>query len=148
MPVYMKGNMMSMVSQYDWFCITTNAFIKRNGALVMGAGIAKQVRDSYPGIDVVIGRAVRHWADRDNVYGFIEAMEGLGLFQVKNFFKDNADLNLIKLSTSQMNVHARSNPGKSYALNFPGIGNGKLKYDDVKPIIDVLPENVHIWTFN
>lgn len=32
-------------------------------------------------------------------------------------------------------------------LNFPGIGNGKLKREDVLPLLERLPDNVHIWEY-
>ena len=146
MPSYMTGNMWEMLGQVDWFCITTNAIVKNNGALVMGAGIAKQVRDYQQGIDKICGDVVRQHAVH-NLYGFIEAMPGLGLFQVKQHFKDKADLGIIRHSVVKMQEHIKNHPGDLYALNFPGIGNGKLQYDEVKPIIDALPDNVTVWTF-
>ena len=50
MSVFMTGDMWRVFDEVDYFVITTNAIIKRNGAVVMGAGIAKQMRDKYPGI--------------------------------------------------------------------------------------------------
>ena len=32
-------------------CVTTNGIVMQNGKAVMGAGIAKFVRDSFPGVD-------------------------------------------------------------------------------------------------
>ncbi len=153
MPQYMKGDMWSALeNNVDHFIITTNAMVKRNGALVMGAGIAKQVRDRYPGIDVDCGRAVEKYRDHLNTYGcLINVVPGerssLGLFQVKHHWAEQADLELIENSTTHLYHHAQLNQGMTFALNFPGIGNGKLSYDQVKPIIDTLPDNVQVWTF-
>ena len=148
MPQYMKGDMWTVLGKVQWFCITTNAIVKNNGALVMGAGIARQMRDRYPGIDLACGEAVRDSTNSEGVYGFIRPRLGLGLFQVKRHFKGSADLELIQRSTKQLHDYAAKCPGLTFALNFPGIGNGKLDYAQVKPIVDQLPDNVQIWTFN
>lgn len=142
MPIYRQGNMWSVFDEVDHFVITTNSFIKNNGAVVMGAGIAKQVRDTYPGIDQVIGAAIQHMGTYNVIIG-----GKIGVFQVKYHFKDAADLALITASTAALASIATSNPAKIYALNFPGIGNGKLSYNSVKPVVDLLPDNVQIWTF-
>ena len=150
MPIYRQGNMFDVMDEVDHFIITTNAIVKRNGGLVMGAGIAKQIRDMNPGVDKVCGNCVRQFSDRTQFYGVILGVYGkLGIFQVKYHFKDAADLDLITRSAEELAHHA-SEVGQhyTYALNFPGIGNGKLAYDQVKPIMDILPDNVHVWTFN
>jgi hypothetical protein len=133
----------------DHFIITTNAIVKRNGALVMGAGIAKRVRDNNPGVDVLAGQAVeRLRPPGSGRYGLILNVKGqLGLFQVKRHYKDTADINLIRYSTMMLHSHAVSNPETTYALNFPGIGNGRLSIAEVSPCIDYLPNNVQVWTF-
>lgn len=40
---------------YDAICCTTNQVVKSNGRLVMGAGIARQFRDVYNGLDLEWG---------------------------------------------------------------------------------------------
>lgn len=148
MAVFMKGDMWTALNQVNHFIITTNAIVKRNGALVMGRGIAQQVRDRYPGIDVECGRAIERGQYPDQQYGLILNVSGdLGLFQVKRHYKDVADIHLIHYSTKMLYAHATQHPDLTYAMNFPGIGNGKLAYNDVKPWVDSLPNNVQVWTF-
>ena len=147
MPTYKKGNMWDCLNEVDHFIITTNAIVKRNGALVMGAGIAKQARDAYPDLDVMFGSAVNLFS-KDGYYGcLLWANNKWGIFQVKHHFKDEASLELITKSTQGLRNHAEQSPDQTYALNFPGIGNGKLNYDAVKPIVSTLPDNVQVWTF-
>lgn len=145
MPTYRIGDMWSEYNEVDYFIITTNSTIKSfNDALVMGAGIAKQVRDSWPHIDVRMGKAILKVCESRGTYGLILGNK-IGLFQVKYHYKDWAQLPLIQKSTDMLIQHAIHNPTKMYALNYPGIGNGKLSIDQVKPIIDELPMNVHVW---
>lgn len=143
MAKFVKGDMFSVFGISDWFLITTNAIIKKNGALVMGAGIARTCRDKWPGLDVKLGSAIRKNGPE---YGVILGRK-LGIFQVKTHFKDEADLELIAMSARKLAVIAAARPDKRFDLNFPGIGNGKRSYDEVRPLLDVLPDNVHVWTF-
>lgn len=144
-----KGNMINVVGQPNSLAIiTTNAIVKNNGALVMGAGIAKTVRDSYPGIDRQFGSWIKHNMDSDKVYGFLfNPDEDIAIFQVKKHYADNADLGLIEHSTNMLKAVALEYPDSTFHLNYPGIGNGKLSIGDVQPIIERLPDNVVVWTF-
>lgn len=147
MPTYKKGDMWSSLKDADYFLVTTNSFVKNNGDLVMGAGIAKQMRDKVPGIAARFGTAIKAAGPR---YGVIllpkQGSLVAGAFQVKNFWGDPAELGLIRFSTEKLTVLANAEPNKRFDLNFPGIGNGKLDYVDVFPIVNTLPDNVHIWT--
>ena len=40
--------------------IPVNGFVRRDGRAVMGKGLAKQARERIPGIDLVLGRAIKH----------------------------------------------------------------------------------------
>lgn len=146
MPTFKQGNMWYVFDAVDYFVITTNAYVKQNGALVMGAGIARQVRDKWPGIDVEMGKAVRAAMDAQKYYGVILG-EKLGIFQVKYYFADAADLDLIWRSATELERVAREMPDKTFALNFPGIGNGKLSRELVAPLLKGLPDNVQVWSF-
>ena len=139
------GDMWSCLYMVDKFVVTTNAIIKRNGALVMGAGIAKECRDRFDGIDIAIGTAIKR---KGSEYGFLEGAH-VCAFQVKHHFADNADLALIRKSTGMLRQFALDNPRWKIALNFPGIGNGRLAgmYEEILEIISVLPDNVTVWKF-
>jgi len=145
MPTYRVGDMWDVLDDVDYFLITTNSTLRKDGALVMGAGIARQCRDAYPGVDKQMGRAVSEICSSGGFYGVILGTK-LGMFQVKYHWASKADLNLITASTILLHETARANPHKTFALNFPGIGNGGLPVEQVKPIVDTLPENIQIWS--
>ena len=152
MPQYMTGNMFDVFNLVDHFLITTNSTIKNNGELVMGRGIAKLVKDLWPDFPLHAGTQICASLNVPNVpgvkgqYGVILGPR-IGLFQVKYHFQASADLNLIRASTQSLLGYATDNPSKAIALNFPGIGNGQRSIEEVKPIIDILPDNVQIWSF-
>ena len=141
-----RGDMWNIWNETDHFIITTNRIIKRNGAVVMGRGIAKTVRDKWPGVDVQFGNAIKANINEFGFYGVILGKK-LGLFQVKEHWASKADPGLISASSSALNEYACTYPDQRFDLNFPGIGNGQLKYEDVLPLLADLPDNVHIWTF-
>lgn len=151
MAIFRQGDMWSVLDEVDHFIVTTNNIVKSNGALVMGAGLAKQLRDRGSiNIDKKYGAAVltHGRCTPDQVYGVIlNIHDTFGAFQVKQHYKDAANTNLILFSAGMLKAFALSAPNKIFAMNFPGIGNGKLFYDEVKPIVDLLPNNVQVWTY-
>ena len=123
MPLYATGDMFSVFDKVDHFIITTNAIVKKDGALVMGRGIAKTCRDRWSGLDKALGTVVMEQANPS--YGCIIGKK-LGIFQVKHHWKANAHLRLILESTEMLREHALIHPNRTYALNYPGIGHGRL----------------------
>lgn len=63
-----KGNLWNVASHYDAIVVTTNGAVKKNGALVMGRGLAKQFAERYPQLPKEFGQLVSkhgnrpHWA--------------------------------------------------------------------------------------
>ena len=147
MAIFRTGDMWSALPHTDFFIVTTNSFIRKDGALVMGRGIAQQLRDRVPGFDAQAGRWVQETVGHLGQY-YLAIGPTYGLFQVKRHFSDKADFDLIQGSAERLRIVAESLPGHSFALNFPGIGNGGLPYDQVKPLLNDLPDNVSIWAFN
>lgn len=147
MPIYKSGNMWSVLREVHHFLITTNSTVKANGELVMGAGIAKQARDNYPGLAAMFGGTLQLWYPDGKAGCVLYADNTFGMFQVKYDWKQPADLDLIQYSTDQLKEHALKAPHQRFALNFPGIACGGLPYEQVKPIVDALPDNVQIWTY-
>ena len=139
----------------DIIMVTTNAFIKNNGSLVMGRGAALEMKTLFPGIEYVFGEYIKTYIGKECFYGiyffpnkYSKLPRLLGIFQVKYHFKDMADLELIRKSTVMLkNRIEKLNPYYNYnfSLNYPGIGNGRLQERDVEEIISVLPDNVTIW---
>lgn len=142
----MHGDMWSVYPTADKFIITTNSWLKANGAVVMGRGIAKVARDRFPGIDIAMGNAIASNCGHMGVYGFLEGSK-ICAFQVKRHFKEKAELDLIIRSCNALTMFAIENRDLSIHLNFPGIGYGGLDIQNVLPIVSKLPDNVNVWTY-
>jgi hypothetical protein len=141
-----KGDMWKTFGKTDLFCFTANSTMTKNNRLVMGAGIAKQVKERIPDIDLSLGYALQQL--NNSTFGLITHIsfnQMIGAFQVKYHWSDKADLHLIMYSTVKLFSFIVNNKPKRIDLNFPGIGKGKLPEEMILPIISNLPDCVHVW---
>jgi hypothetical protein len=131
------------------YLFTGNPIIKNNGAIVMGRGAAKQVRDTYRGIDKVFGDMIAHEARDDNYEPNVlfarEGLQYIGWFKVKRHWQMNAELEIIIRSTTELTQYAVKRPEYKFHMNYPGIGNGELRIEDVAPIVATMPDNVLLY---
>ena len=151
MAIYRTGNLLSEENRmkYDEILITTNNYIKSNGCLCMGRGIAKTVLDMIPAFPAEAAKRVKQKRDNEGKYGvIINVMFHIGLFQVKDSWQHPAKVELIINSTRELVTYAIDNPTKKIGINMPGIGYGQLSTSLVLPIVATLPNNVEIWTFS
>ncbi len=148
--IHAVGDMWSVFEEVDLFLITANAAIKRNGALVMGRGIAREARDRFPGLDGILGRWIADTVGPESRYNLLISPRWpkarLGLFQVKFHWKESADITLISEGVDDLIEWCSDNPGKEVALNYPGIGNGRVHPMQVAPFVNKLPDCVTLWT--
>ena len=140
-----KGNVLEHTNECNYLLVTTNAIIKKNGAVVMGAGFAKTIRDGVPGLDAHLGELIKGSTDPKR-YGLVLS-DYYGAFQVKYHYKDSANLELLRYSAESLAFVASRMPTKTFFINYPGIGNGKLTVEQVGPLLTCLPDNVHVWMF-
>lgn len=146
-----KGN---LFDQQGWLCITTNGFVKNNGRAVMGAGCAKTIRDEIPGIDLALGKAINQYG---NVVRPIGSYRNNPVFSfpVKHNWWEHADTALIQKSAKELRDFWLYSLDGDIANAFdvwiprPGCGNGRLKWETVKPILEkeLLEPSFKIITF-
>jgi len=128
----------------DVYLFTGNPVIKKNGAIVMGRGAAKQVRDCYPGIDKIFGDEL----SKDphlNILILGKGKRRLGWFKVKEHWKEPAQLSLIAESVTKLTTLALDRTDLRFHMNYPGVGNGKLNISAVAPLLESLPDNVLLY---
>lgn len=123
-------------------CITTNGFVKNNGDAVMGRGCALQACQKYPGLAARLGVEIKK---KGNV--LIWLTTGLITFPVKHNWWEKADLELIKKSAEALDKEANNLRQKWFVLPRPGCGNGSLNWEEVKPLLVDLPDNVLVIDF-
>lgn len=141
-----RGNVWEVYSSYDAFCITTNGVVKRDGGCVMGRGIAREAKERFPGIDLVLGRSIKLNGNRVVALGKVQG-KYLCSFPVKHKWNECADLKLIELSVTQLIALADKYKWERVLLPRPGVGNGKLSWELVKPIVERLDDRFSLITF-
>lgn len=145
-----KGDMWSVFGQTDLFCITTNSYVRQDGQLTMGRGIALVAKQRIPHMAAAIGREIRRTCGARGIYGLLvyaTPEQNIGLFQVKRHFKDKAELAIMRYSIQRLGVFVANTSAQRVDLNFPGIGWGGLQQEDVFPLLTYLPDIVHVWEF-
>lgn len=117
----------------EYVIITTNGIIKKNGELVMGAGLALLAAQQYPQLTKQLGKYVAEYGNRC----FIVPKCNLISFPTKHHYKDKSDWMLIEKSLGELKlmINGRHNIEKIY---MPRIGcrNGGLDWKEVKPLIE------------
>lgn len=148
-----QGDMWSAFDSAELFLVTTNSFTRNDGALVMGRGIALETKERFPEFPYRAGEWLKVSGLRMGKYGLLlpyadtdHPLHKLGCFQVKYHFKEAAELDLIQYSVELLNQLVEEDSLQDVHLNFPGIGAGQLRYDDVLPVVSRLSDHVTLWT--
>ena len=114
-----------------WRCVTTNKCVKSNGEAVMGRGIAKQVRDRYPGFAKKLGHILTLYDGNVILFPEIQWIA----FPTKRDWRENSNLDLIEASARELSAYINANQIPEVWLPRPGCSNGGLYWHDVKSVI-------------
>ncbi len=141
MPIFEVGEMFRAPG---FIIVTTNSFLTLEVKLVMGRGAAYDLKVIVPGIDLIFGKMINETCGHLGRYGLI-FHERYGAAQVKYRFNEKARLDLVRYSMTRLSTVANRDEKSIFNINYPGIGNGGLKECQVRPILEMLPINVHVW---
>lgn len=127
--------------------ITTNGTIKNDGTCVMGRGCALEAKHLYPGIDKILGDAIRKYG---NVVNVVWVNPWIFSFPVKHHWHDQADLDLIRRSAEEAVVKIGVvSVGNVIVMPRPGCGSGNRRWEEVKPIVaPILDDRFHVITYD
>lgn len=135
------GNMWDYDQQPDTYrlFITTNGTVKQSGATVMGRGCAKEAKDMFPELPLVLGQLLQDWYKSEATTTppvlWLDEFR-LGCFPVKMHWYLKADLALIEQSAKSLVEMANEHKWKEWiVVPWPGCGNGGLKREEVEPIL-------------
>lgn len=129
----------------DALAITTNGSIRRDGAAVMGRGVALTAKTKWPGIELVLGMHLKKFGNHVHrlsdtemkIWGHRVPRHVYSL-PVKHDWREMADVELIRRSLHELKVAFTG----TIALVRPGCGNGGLTWEVVRPIVqDILPDD-------
>lgn len=119
-----------------WRVIPTNGSVNQKGLAVMGRGVALQATQRFPEIRLALAHRLKRGGN--HVYPFQSI--GLITFPVKHRWMESANPTLIRRSLREL-AELAADP--QYGLTESGIliprvgcGNGRLKWADIKPIVE------------
>lgn len=115
--------------------ITTNGFLKKNGQVVMDAGVAQQAARRHPTMPSLLGSLVRDFGNHVFLF-WAYSDEHFISFPVKYNWWEDADLELIDRSCQELVAVVDRELYDLVMLPRPGCGNGKLSWQDVKPVLE------------
>jgi hypothetical protein len=119
--------------------ITTNGGVRRDGACVMGRGIAFQAKTLYPGFPFIVGKLINEGGNHAYIVNIPGSPAPLITLPVKHYWSDEADLELIARSVMEL-VELTDHFNRIY-LPRPGCGNGRLTWETVRPVIEPFLDN-------
>lgn len=154
-----NGDLWDYAEEHNaWVGITTNGTLKKNGDNVLGSGCAGQFREKYPEAESEVGALVA--AEGNHVY--LISRWNIFTFPTKHdWFDTESDMDLLVRSAHELadTIARRMLPWtdgsevvvpaeETWVLPRPGVGAGRLNWNDVKEKIEpILPDNVHIITW-
>ena len=126
-------------------CISTNGFLKRTGAAVMGRGCALQATVLHPGVQMLLGAYLRKNGNAPGILVGKKYM--LGILPVKHNWWEKASLELITRSIEWLRGFAMDTTMVSEVetVHAPrlGCGNGGRNWErEVRPLMLGLPDSV------
>lgn len=141
-----KQDIFETAIQFDAICVTTNSVITRTQALVMGAGVAKQFKLKYPGIEYELGKKVKTYGNIP--FLIYKNKQAIVSFPTKKNWKDKSDLKLIESSARALIKIASSRYWTKVAIPAPGVEKGGLSWkNEVAPLLSKILDDRFIILF-
>lgn len=148
MQIARKVNIWNYVGRADLICVTTNGMTKRDGTLVMGAGIALQARNLFPELGKLWGEHVRR---EGNIpcFSFVQKGTVIASLPTKHDWRDKSDLALIEASVRSIERLCTKAYLTKNLLPPPGCGHGGLNWQkEVKPLLETILDERFYIVFN
>jgi hypothetical protein len=148
--IEVRGNLWTYPA--DVRVITTNGTVKKNGECVMGRGCALEAKQRFTWLPKMVGDHIQSFGNLPANFKHSHDMVGYTLwtFPVKSNWYEKASLALIEMSARHLAAIFSHPEYKDTVVVMPrpGCGNGQLKWEDVKPILEpILDDRFHVITF-
>jgi hypothetical protein len=156
------GNLWNLAADFQAVCITTNGYVRADGAAVMGRGCAKEAAGYWPELPFRLGLEISmngnhlhsfrcgHSGVYSQASGILRSDDFVEVlaFPVKHAWFEKADISLILQSARELVAYADTTWLREVLLPCPGCGNGQLDWVDVAPELEaVLDDRFTVTTF-
>ena len=141
MAVFNKGDISAAIGT---IMFGAGSKLAPDGKLVMDQNIKEKINQESLRLDRLFGQIIQNTCGDMGLYGLI--LHGqIGIFQI-GYESQGMNMNLFKFSMSKVSEKATKNWFEIYNLDLSSIGNGNGKIDSLMPVLEMLPDNVRIWT--
>lgn len=135
------GNLWDQSSKNPyWIVIPCNGFWKKDGTAIMGAGVAKEAADLFPGLSAYFGGLLQKYGNIVLPLGsWGQEEETLISFPTKQHWREPSNLRLIEQSCRQLyELWQETDNPYIITVFLPrvGCGSGGLSWDQVKPVLE------------
>lgn len=141
MAVFNKGDISAAIGT---IMFGAGSKLTTGGELIMDQGIKQRISRSILGIDKLFGWIIQDTCGDMGLYGLILYGQ-YGIFQTE-YAHNEMNMDLFKFSMSKVSDKATKNWFEIYNLDLSNIGYGNGKIDALMPVLEMLPDNVRIWT--
>ena len=124
-----KDNIWSYLDKNIILIIPINLVVKLNGELVMGAGLALQAKNRYPGVAKDFGKEIS--IDNKIRPRFNTGNGWLFGFPTKVHYKDDSNYTLVTTALQEIQKLAEKGYEHNFYVPLLGSGCGKLNYGDM-----------------
>lgn len=134
-------------SNRDWMVVLTNGSLKLDGSAIMDKGQALQAAEKFPTLPRELGIKIKKQGNAVHVF----PQHGVITFPTKNEWHKPSDIKLIENSCITLaNLFNSLKIRGNILIPRPGCGNGKLKWHDVRPIVELYlaSEQFHVYNFS
>lgn len=130
---------------YNAIVVTTNCIVKKDGCLVMGAGIALDFNKRFPGLSYDLGKRTKAHIEQGrrgsiSVVDFMDTAPYIISLPTKIDWRESSILSMIKENCYHIQIVADAFNWRKILMTRPGCGLGGLNWKDVKETINFLDD--------
>ena len=126
------GEMWDYHDKGEWVAVTTNGSVRDTCDLIMGGGCAFEAKERYPNLPMFLGHYVYKYGNQPYIYGPGRIIS----FPTKDEVWLDSKINLIEKSAFELYTILNNFAIKRIYIPRPGCGLGRLKWEDVKPVLE------------
>ncbi len=115
-----------------------------DGELIMDQEIKEKLNTGGRSFQKIFGKILRETNREMKPFGLVMWGE-YGVFQT-GYQPNELDMTLFKFSMSRVSEAARKNWFERFNIDLSRIGNGNGHKDEVVQVLEMLPDNVLVWT--
>lgn len=137
-----RGDMMSVFDKVDHFIICVGSKLRSGtNELIMLNGLAGALGLKYPTLKVKMGAWIAGECGSEGEF-YLRVSGKVGMLQHYQLPRQGVSISILSTALRLLADEAEANPGKQYALEWPGTAQIETLVDEM---IQRLPANVQVW---